>query len=61
MLKAGDKAIVNTDEGGSFYKGKRVVVVRVLSDNFTHPIRVRAEDGNCECWYAEYELKKVDE
>lgn len=61
MLKVGDKAIVRTDEGGHFYAGKHVVVVKVLSDAFEEPIRVKAEHGNSESWYAESDLQKVED
>lgn len=60
MLKEGDKAIVRTNDGGHFYAGKHVVVIRVLSDIHKKPIRVKAEYGNCESWYAESDLQKVE-
>ena len=60
MLKEGDRAIVKTDDGGHFYKGKHVVVMQVLSDTFEAPIRVKAEFGQVEGWYAESDLQKVE-
>ena len=61
MLKVGDKAVVLNNEGGHFYTGKHVVVIKVLSDAFEEPIRVKAEHGNVECWYSESDLQKVEE
>lgn len=61
MLKEGDKAIVKTDDGGHFYKGKHVVVIRVLPDTFDSPIRVKAEYGQVESWYSEVDLQKVED
>ena len=61
MLKVGDKAIVKTDEGGHFYAGKHVVVIKVVSDKFDEPIRVKAEYGQAEDWYAESDLQKVED
>lgn len=61
MLKVGDKAIIRTNDGGHFYAGKHVVVVKVLSDNFSEPILVKAEYGQSEDWYAESDLQKVED
>ena len=61
MLKVGDRAIVKTDDGGHFYKGKHVVVIRVLSDEHAEPIRVKAEFGQVEGWYSESDLQKVED
>ena len=61
MLKVGDRAIVMTDNGGHFYKGKHVIVLDVLSDRFEEPIRVKAENGQVEGWYSENDLQKVED
>ena len=60
MLKVGDKAIVRTNDGGHFYAGKHVVVIRVLSNTHREPILVKAEYGQTQDWYAESDLKKVE-
>ena len=61
MLKAGDKAIVRTDEGGHFYKGKHVVVLKVMSPTIKAPILVRALHGVTEGWYDEKDLEKIED
>ena len=64
MLKEGDLAIVNTDEG-RFYKGCEVVVLLNITElakkmNDDKPYYVQTKDGQCTGWYAEEELDKVE-
>ena len=64
MLKEGDLAVVNTDDG-RFYKGCEVEVLLNITDlakkmNDNEPYYVKTKDGQCTAWYAEDDLVKVE-
>ena len=61
MLRKGDKAIVINDDGGHFYKGKKVVILTVLPPYHNKPVLTKALHGVTESWYNEEDLQKVED
>ena len=64
-MQEGDRAIVLTDDGGHFYKGKEVEIVMIMDrDNALKNgdkkyVWVKALDGQTTSWYAPEDLKVV--
>ena len=58
-MKKGDIAIVLQDDGGHFFKGAKVIIEEVLSDQNQKPVLTKMADGQTESWYAPEDLKVV--
>ena len=61
MLKVGDTAIVNTDDG-RLYKGCEVVILLDMGEKAKRvgdpkSVYVRTKDGNCCAWYDPADLQ----